>query len=83
MTSEVNGSSINTPSLFPIDDKFHKLLWNHLNSWRLIFVVCQFFTGSWGSNFVDWLVGLKRRITPGKFTLFENELFFFTTVIAN
>ena len=66
------------------NDKFHKLLWNHSNSWGPIFVVCQFFTGPWGRNFVDWLVGgggLKRRITLGKFILFE--LFFFTMVIAN
>ena len=37
-------------------------------------MVCQFFTGSWGRHFVDWCGegrGLKGKITPGKFILFE------------
>ena len=39
-----------------------------------MFVVCQFFTGSLGRNFLDWLVGVKGerggvkdKITPRKF----------------
>ena len=43
---------------------------------RPIFVVCQFFTGSWRRNFVGWLVGgggVKGKITLGKFILFETS----------
>ena len=41
-------------------------------------MVCQYFTGSWGCNFVDLLVGdrgggLKGKITPEKFILFETS----------
>ena len=41
-------------------------------------MVCQFFTGSWGCHFMDWLGegrGLKEKITPGKFILFEMSYF--------
>ena len=53
-------------------------------------MVYQFFKGSGGISFVDWLVGsggglrLKGKLTPGKFIsfFFSYELSFFTTVIA-
>ena len=58
------------------NDKFHELLWNYLNLWGPIFGVCQFFTGSWGiRGLVGWGRGVKRRITPGKFILFEMSYF--------
>ena len=41
------------------DQNFMQLLWNPLNSWGSILEVCQIFTGSWGRNFVDRLVGEK------------------------
>ena len=55
-------------------------MWNHSDIWGPIFVVCQFFTGSWGRKFVDYLVGekeggLKGKITPEKFILFETRYF--------
>ena len=38
-------------------------------------MVFQFFTGSWGRTYVEWLVrggrGLKGKITPRKLILFE------------
>ena len=47
----------------------YHILWNYLNSWGPIFVVCQFFTGSLGRSFVDWLVGeggVERKDNYGK-----------------
>ena len=46
-------------------------------------MVCQFFTGSWGHNFVDRLVrvkwggGLKGKITPRNVILIETSYLFF------
>ena len=63
---------------------YTRILWNHLNSWGPIFVVCQFVTCSWGRNFVDiWLGGeVDRKDNSGKVYFIWNELSFFTTVIA-
>ena len=36
-------------------------------------MVCQFLTGSWGRNFVDWVGGVKGKITPGMLSLFEKS----------